>query len=287
MSLRGFLKKVYNCLKTNRVMKERSGVLGNRFGQVTIFIIIGIIFVSSVGLFFALRTGIIGDFGIGGQGEKSVNSFLNTCLEEKVKEASKKLSLGGGYFENSLNINFKFSNEDDAQEISYLCYNKNDYLSCVNQEPLLFKHLNREIKNYVSEEVEICFDKMLESFKNEGFEVSGNYGGFDVELKPREIVLQTDSEVTLTKSDETTTQKNFEVLVSSRLYELTKVVQEAVNKESSICDFNYLAYTLLYPEFDINTFRTNDLSKIYTIEHEESDEKFIFAVRGCVLPLDI
>ena len=108
---------------------------------------------------------------------------------------------------------------------------------------------------------------------------------FEIDLKPKQIILQTDSEFTLTKSGETKTEKNFKVVVPTKLYELTHVVQEVVNKESQFCNFDYRGYELFYPQFEIEKLsRTDKSSDIYTIEHLDSNEKFIFAIRGCVIP---
>ena len=72
--------------------------LGQRKGQVTIFIIVGILLVSSVLLFFLSRAGFIPQLG-GGKPETSVNAFLNTCLEKEIKESIELILKNGGYIE--------------------------------------------------------------------------------------------------------------------------------------------------------------------------------------------
>lgn len=249
-------------------------------GQVTIFIIIGIVIVSAVVLFFVIQGGVKIP-GIG-TGEKNPNSFLESCLEDSIKEATRTLSLHGGYIEPELYKNFKFENED-PMKIGYLCYTPEDYIQCVNQEPMLIKHLKEEIYDYIYDDVKNCFNSLTSSLDSQGYAVDTNYRNFEIDLNDNDIIVNIDAEVTLTKSGETTTQENFEVAVQSKFYELVSVAQEIVNKETINCEFN-VADIGSYPEFDINKHKTADSSIIYTIKHEDSDEEFRFAVRGCVMP---
>ncbi len=139
-------------------------------GQVTIFIIIGILLVSSVLLFFLYRSGF--DFQIGGKPETSVNAFLNVCLEKEIKESIELILKNGGYTESQLSTTFLFKDEEKPAEISYLCYNQNDYLPCVNQEPVLLQNIKNEIRDYISDDVENCFNDMKKSFERQNFKMA-------------------------------------------------------------------------------------------------------------------
>ncbi len=254
-------------------------------GQLTIFIIVGILLVASVSLFFLSRAGFIPQL-LGGKPETSANVFLDSCLEEEIDEAIKIISLQGGYISNPLNKTFTFTDEGVANDISYLCYNQGIGF-CINQELVLLKHLEDEIKNYIEEDVENCFIEMIDSFNRQRFEVgvgpNSGLNSFEVELNSKEVIVQTDSKVTLTKSGESSTQKNFRVSVNTRLYELANVVQEIVNKEATKCDFDHFGYMGLYKEFTIDKpTKLPDSTQIYRIEYKDTGEKFRFAVRGCV-----
>lgn len=259
---------------------------GRTRGQVTIFIIVAVLMVASIGIFFLLRSDIIGDIGIGGKRDVSFSSFLDTCLEDKVKEVSEELSLHGGYLDAELSVNFLFTEEGVARDITYLCYTQNNFKPCVNQKPTFVSDLESNIKNQISEEIQTCFDEMKDSFRNQGFEISSNpvLKDFEVNLKPKRIVIETDSEITLTKSGESSTQENFEISINSRLFEITQTVQEIVNQEAQFCYFEVTGFLLTYPDFVIDLFRMDDFTEIYTVEHKNSKEKFRFAVRGCASP---
>ncbi|HJZ18784.1 MAG TPA: hypothetical protein VJ208_01650 [Candidatus Nanoarchaeia archaeon] len=253
---------------------------GTKKGQITVFIIVGIILVSSVILFFVFRSDLILQIP-GGKGT-STNAFLSSCLEDDARASVNSILKNGGYVESPFYASFKFDKE--IEKISYLCYNQEDYLPCVNQQPALLSRIEDEIKKSLKDKVENCFSDMTRSFEDEGYEVSSDYNGFEVILEPKKILIRTDSDATLTKAEESSRQENFEITILTRLYELTNVAQEIVNKETTNCDFAYRGYELFYPQFEIEKIQTEDSSDIYKIKHEDTGEEFRFAVRGCVIP---
>jgi len=63
-------------------------------GQVSIFIILGIVLVFLIALFILLRTGIILN-NIIERKEINPDSFLEVCLKNEIKKTSEKISLQG------------------------------------------------------------------------------------------------------------------------------------------------------------------------------------------------
>ena len=256
-------------------MKER--------GQVTIFIIAGVLIITAVALFFFLRQGMIP--GMGGKPEENPNLFLEICIEDKLIEGVELISSQGGYIENPLNKTFMFTEEGFFSDISYLCYNQNNYLPCINQEPMLIQHLKQEIKNDISDDVETCWNNLISSLQDKYDVVNvEEYEDFEIRLAPNKIIIDVDGKIILTKSGETTEQENLEMIIPSRFYDLAIVVQKIFSKEAVSCDFDNSRFMIFYPEFKIDKFIiTSDSTKIYTVEHRNSKEKFRFAVRGCVI----
>ena len=101
---------------------------------------------------------------------------------------------------------------------------------------------------------------------------------------PRKIIIKINANMTLTKTEESLRYENFTIITASKFYDLAILAQEIVSQESSFCYFELLGFMLLYPEFDIDRLRTSDSTIIYTLKHEDSKEKFRFAIRGCVIP---
>jgi hypothetical protein len=254
----------------------------NRSGQVTIFIIIAVIIVSVIVTFFIFKSGLISK--IGGKPEENPAPFLESCIKDKVKEAVGILSMQGGYISNTLYKKFRFEDENVFHNISYLCYTPNYYLPCVNQEPLLIQHLKDEIKDYISEDVSGCFDKLTSSLNKRGYTVDAKYNGFDVDLTEGRVIINVDAKLVLTKTGETSTQENFNIIIPTDFYDMAVVAQEIVSQEARFCYFEYVGYMNLYPQWNIDKIRTSDSVTIYTIEDKETQEKFRFAVRGCVIP---
>ena len=249
-------------------------------GQMTIFIIMGILIISAIVLFFLFRGQVT--IETTGKPEENPESFLKSCLEDKIKNAIEDLSLRGGYANGKPNLNFKFENEFQ-KNITYLCYTQNYYVPCVNQKPVFLEDLKTEIKNHISSDVKNCFDEMTKNFARKGYSIKTNYKGFSVDLLPKRVIVQTDSDISLTISGETTKDEDFKIVIASRFYEIVNLVQELVNGEAEFCYTENLGINLVYPEFIVDKFKTQG-SIVYTVEHTESKEKFRFAVRGCVIP---
>lgn len=251
-------------------------------GQTAMFIIIGLIIVGIFASVFLFK----GDLDIkrSESVKKNPEIFLQSCLEKKVKETARTISSQGGYIENDLKMKFKFEEEDSYTNISYLCYVGNYYIPCVNQEPMLMQHLKDEIKNEINDDVENCFNEFVSNLEDQSYEVESEYSGFEVELDPKRIVINIDGEITTTKSGEASKQEDFNVFVMSQFYELSVVAQEIVSQEAEFCNFDVVGFMMIYPEFEVDKFRTTDLETIYTIKHKDSEDYFRFAVRGCVIP---
>lgn len=254
----------------------------NNKSQTTIFIIIGIILVSILGLFFLL--GGKGVIDIAKAKEINPNIFLQSCIEDKVHEGIDLISRQGGYIKNPLNKTFRFTGETDYTDISYLCYTVNYYLSCVNQEPMLITHLKDEVEKYISDEVDNCFNDLVYSLEKENYIVDADYNGFEVGLEPGRVVVEIDAGLDLTKSDESLSIDDFKLIIPSKFYDLAIVVQEIISQEARFCHFEHLGFMALYHDYDIDRFRTSDLITIYTLKHRQSEEMFRFAVRACVIP---
>jgi hypothetical protein len=253
----------------------------NKKAQISLFIIIAILLVAGIILFLLIKDV---DIPFGPRGEKNPNSFLESCLEDKIRNSSELISQQGGYIQPTFYKDFSFSEEDFVRKISYLCYNSNKYLPCINLEPLLIQHLKEEISNEISDDVEICFDSLVESLEEEGYSVNSEYNGFKVNFREGKIIIDVNGKLILIKNEESEKKENFTAIFSSNLYDIAIVVQEIISQEAKYCNFDALGYMLLHPVFKISKIKTSDLERIYIVESRDTKEKFIFVVRSCVIP---
>jgi hypothetical protein len=250
--------------------------------QVTIFVIISILLISSIVLIMMLKPQRPIDEG--GKEETNVRSVFESCLEVKLKETVKTITEQGGYLENPLNIPFKFDGEEEVRNISYLCYTLKSYFPCTNQEPMLMRHLELEIGKGISETVKECFDESASALQKRGETVEASYSGFSVDIAPRRITVLVDGQITSTKTGQTTKEEDLRAVFPSRLYEVTKVVEEITNQEATYCSFEINGFMLFYPEYEINKINTMHSTTIYTVKHNKGLEEFVFAVRSCSFP---
>ena len=245
-------------------------------GQVTMFIIAGLLIIAIIALFFFLRKDILP------YTPKKVatdpESFLDLCLEENLTETLRIISSQGGYVENKLNIIY------DGEKVSYLCYNQNSYVRCISQEPLLIQHLKEEIHKSLESDVERCFDELKKSLEKQNFEVSMESPEFEAELVSERVLLKIKNNIELKKAGETSNLKEFQVIKKSKFFDLALIVQEILSQESWYCNFEQNGFMLLYPQYDIEKFRTGDSSIVYTVTDKKTEEFFRFAIRGCAIP---
>lgn len=253
----------------------------NKSGQVTIFIIIAIIIIAVVLLFLFLYNR---EPSPGEKPSQNPESFLDSCMKEQLKEAVNEITKQGGFTEHNVYITFGFLDEDQAYDIEYLCYQNQDYLPCVNQEPMLFHHLEGEIGKYIEGDIITCWNALGQKLEGEGYVVDATRRGYDVVLRENQIAIPIDGTMILTKSGEVTREDKFTVRLTSKLYYLIKAAQEIVSSEAKTCNFNYANYMLVYPDLSVERFTTGDGDKIYTVTHRETGEMFRFAVRGCIFP---
>lgn len=257
----------------------------NKKAQVTIFIITGIALIAIILLLLLLKGGK--DPDTGGSGEGNSNSFLQTCLEDSITEAIELIGENGGYITPEFPLSIKLEGESVPRNISYLCYTSLDNTPCTIQEPMLFKHVESEIKEYIRQDVDNCFGALGTKYTDEKYVVAVRYkpGDFDLSIKRNQISVKINGELTLTKGDQTKKEKDFKIGVNSQLYDILMYpVSEILNRKTSSisCFFDDSAYGLLYNEFSVHPTILGNGIEIYSVEHKKSLEKFRFAVRSCV-----
>lgn len=251
-------------------------------GQVAIFIIVGIVIVALIAGFFIFRDKLP-DLAPKKTAEFNINSELEQCLKKNVYSVVELISHQGGYLSNPLNKTFKFENEKKSYDISYLCYTRSFYNPCITQQPLLIQHIQDEIKNYIQKDVKNCFDDAATNLEGKGYNPSVDYNGFDVVLSSGKIEINIDGKITTIFAGEKKINENFNLNIPSSVYDLSRIAQEISSQESKYCNFEYVGYMSLYPQYNIDYFRTSDAVKIYTIKDKKTEDWFRFAIRGCVI----
>jgi hypothetical protein len=243
-------------------------------GQVTIFIIIGIIIVALGVLIYSFYPQI--KSALGGE-EKNPPAYIQACIEDEITDAVDKLSLQGGSLNPESYIMF------DDSKVEYLCYTADYYANCIVQQPLLKKHIESEIKTDIQSKVENCFNMMKESYEKKGYTADLKTGEERVELLPKRVAATFNYSLTLTKGD---TQKydSFVVAVSNNLYELVAIATSIIEWETTLGDADVANLMTYYHNLKVEKNLRESGEKIYVLTDRNTGDKFQFAVRSQAWP---
>lgn len=239
--------------------------------QLTIFIIVAILVIAIVALFFAfpkLRT------AVGIEKPLSPEKFIQTCLEDTIKENVDIISKQGGSIEPSPNILYQ------DEKIQYLCYTPLKAQACVVQIPFLEKHIEEEIKNSIQEDADSCFKSLKQTYEDKGYTANLKKGEIAVELLPKKILTTMNYEFTFSKDENSQKRETFRIVVNNNLYELASIAQSIMNDEIFFGDSFEQEYMNFYTWLRVEKDRPNDDSTIYTLTDKNTQDKFIFAMQS-------
>lgn len=256
---------------------------GDARGQITIFIIAGVLIVVAIVIFIIFFTSRGGprDLGVS---DESADAFLHSCIQEPFIQIIENVKNNGGYASpREFSKGFKFSDESSSRNVTYLCYTSADYTTCVNQEPMLISSVEDEIYNELEPVISECFLELGEMYENDNYQVSMKDGSYDLRIDENRVLVEMNREISLERSGEAKRYDYFKVSLGTQLSSLLGVAQEIVNAEVESCNFDAQAYTLLYPEIRIDYYKALDGSNIYRLIDKETREEFFFATRGCVI----
>src|SRR3989344_4525687 len=164
----------------------------NKRGQVSVFIILGIILVVITVLLYYFRGSLFPGLPATPIERRvaDLNNYVESCIKEKGEEALSLIGKQGGSIKPSLYLDFK------TDRINYLCYTDN-YNSCFNKVPFLSEHVENEIAKYVSENLKDCVD--LDDFRSKGYDVREEDYKVDVSIGDKSVIVNVDYPITLVK----------------------------------------------------------------------------------------
>lgn len=236
-------------------------------GQITIFIIVAILIVAIVAIIFMVSPKLKSSFG--GKTE-SPQGFIQTCLEDSIKDNTALIASQGGSLEPENYILY----QDD--KIQYLCYSDEYYKPCVVQIPFIRDHIESEIKKSIQEDSNFCFNELKKNYPQSTL----NLKDYSIDLLPGRIVDIVNGTFTYTKSGETKKIDNFRVVVNNNLYELTGIAQNIMSWEILYGEANSDYYMDLYKELKVEKYPQTDETNIYILTNKNTGDKFQFAFRS-------
>ncbi|RMD46110.1 hypothetical protein D6829_00370 [Candidatus Pacearchaeota archaeon] len=240
-------------------------------GQVTIFVVAGILVVFGVGLYFALHMSSSSsnvDFG-------NPKDSVLLCIEEPIRQAILELLEKGGVENPQLRIAYKGIN------YTYLCHSAEYFQKCINRYPFFFEDFEESINEKSKIIIKECFDKTKNEYKKIGYDVDGNFRGSSLEIIPGSLRVKINATLNLTRGDSSIFLENMDFEIPSPVYKILNLVLRIINSEADLCDFLHGDYMILNPDILIRRIYYKG-SKLYEITDKKSDYKIKFAVRGCV-----
>ena len=243
-------------------------------GQVTIFVIIGILIAISAFLIYYFYPQIKMNFT--GQ-PINPSSYLQSCIEDDLNNNIEIISTQGG----SLNPEHYLLYQD--QKIEYLCYTNQYYKTCVMQQALLKRNVEKEIANSLESQAEECLNSLVETYERSGYEVDDKRGKITIELLPKRVVLYFNTTLTLNK-ESTQRYTDLKVSTANNLYELVSIASSIFNFETSYGDSETTIYMNYYHDLKVEKIKQGEGSKIYILTDRTNGDKFQFATRSLVWP---
>jgi len=257
-----------------KMLKNKMRKRMEKRGQLTIFIIIGIMIVALGVLIFFLFPKIKTGLGIS---TNNPNVFIQNCMEEEVESVVNTLSSQGGSMNPENYILYQ------NEEIEYLCYTNEYYLPCIMQQPLLKQHIESEIKNAIENKKSECLSSLKKNFESQGYTVSITGGETKVELLPERIKTTFENDLSLTK-DETERYEDLSIVLNNNLYELMTIASSILNMEARYGDSETTIYMNYYHDLKVEKLKQTDGSTVYILTNRDTNDKFQFASRSVAWP---
>jgi len=242
-------------------------------GQVTIFIIFGLIIVVGLMIVFFL----FNPPEIRIVDESNPQGFIESCTRQATEEAIDFLSKRGGDITPTGYVSY------EGEDIKYLCYTKRFYEKCVNQRPLLVEHIEDQITDHITPIVADCFFDLRKGLENR-YEIEESEMKITTRLHPGEVSVKIDKNFKMVRSGEVIDFNQFRMTMVHPIYNFAKISMDIVNQEITFCNFDELGFNIIHQEYDVRKFITGNSDIIYTVKDLGTEEQFEFAISSCRLP---
>ncbi len=209
--------------------------------------------------------------------------FIQTCMEDKIKETIDTLSLQGGSIKPQHFFPYYNDELQKLSNVEYLCYTNKDFQPCTMQQPVLYGHIMNEIKTDIQQTATTCFINLEKNYKDKGYSTSLVTGETVVDILPERVVVTFNNELTLTKGNAQRYEK-FSVIVNNNLYELSAIANSILNWEVREGDAETNAYMFYYHNLLVEKKEQSDGTKVYILTDLNTKDIFQFATRSFAWP---
>ncbi|MFA5061135.1 MAG: hypothetical protein WC494_02380 [Candidatus Pacearchaeota archaeon] len=244
-------------------MEKRLG----KKGQVTIFIILGIVIIAGVLVFFFwIKPNYIS--------EESGALGFEGCIKTAIRKSVIELEKNAGY------INPEFTYNDKGEKIVYLCYTNEYYQSCVVQVPFLKQHFEENLRKATLAEVEVCYEDSVSELRDEGYEVVEGKINYNVSIEPEAVGVFIEAPTSVGSQK----FSRFNVKINSPLYDILMISTSVLQFEARYGDTDTDSLNDFYPDYFVSKMKMSEGTTIYKVTSKIFEDEFKFASRSIVFP---
>jgi len=236
-------------------------------GQVSIFIIVGIVVVVAI-LILYLWVGPRYFF----EGGRELD--FEGCVEDVVELAIAELELKAGF------INPGFSYMYKGEEFTYLCYTNAYYDTCTVQVPFLKQSFDGQMEILIRNKIDVCYVNSIDSLREQGYSVVQGEVEYDVLIEPGVVRIEIDAPTTIGSQR----FARFNVVTASALYDMVMIATSILQFETKYGDSDTSSLMGFYPDYIITKIKREDGTTLYFLENKIFGNKFRFASRSLVFP---
>lgn len=255
--------------------------MANKRGQVTLFVILGIVIVAIIVLLLAFRKDILPKTGSPENIDATMQSIekgIRQCMADAADEPIKRIGLQGGYLSTPEGSYRRWND----YPISYLCYNLARTESCRNRF-LTVGNMEEQLSEAITENMGKCLD--IQEFASLGLiktidVIPGDKLDVKVSISQDVVNIELNYKVEVKGSSGSKVKDKFEIAIRSPLGDLYEVAQDILDSETTFGRFDQLTYMLnKMSKYTIYVQKPYP-DKIYQLKLREKDYIFQFAVEG-------
>jgi hypothetical protein len=248
----------------------------NRRGQVTIFIVLGLIIVASILFVFFYSGKIV----FTTSPADNPDAYLKKCIGDSIKESEDSILSSNGFTSKDTHASVLYKSE----QIPYLCMSYEYYSSCMPQEPMFIEKQRVLMENKVAIYLENCLTELKKDFEKDGYDVDENRSSVKMSFVEDSIIAYINMDFTAIRDESVIKLSDMEIIHPSKLFNILKLTQTIVNYESTLCEFGVMSWMSNDPEILIKRDSLSDQTRVYTLTERISQKEIKFAIRTCVLP---
>ncbi|MFH1210035.1 MAG: hypothetical protein V1663_04570 [archaeon] len=256
----------------------------NKRGQVTSFIVLGLVLVIIAFLVFYF----LGD-RLTKKSEEEVifheseleplKNYVEECIKLHGDEGLLIVGKQGGDINPGLYTSYMFPFDTEMSRLSYLCYTEN-FTSCINKRPLLAKHIESELNFFMLERLRTCID--LDQIREEGYKIEEGDMSINTNIGERVVIINVNYPLTISKGNNVIKEERFSQTFNVPLGVLIETANDIVDDEITLGEFFTVPYMMSkHGRIEVEKHRPGD-SKVYKIKTYDSNYIFQFAVKNYV-----